>query len=29
VHGAKRNGKNTLFIVGTDDPTSPPEEPKP
>ena len=25
VHGAKRNGKNTLFIVGTDDPTLPPE----
>jgi GGDEF domain-containing protein len=26
VQGAKRNGKNTLFIVGTDDPTSPPQD---
>lgn len=25
VHGAKKSGKNTLFIVGTDDPTAPPE----
>ena len=25
VHGAKKSGKNTLFIVGTDDPTLPPE----
>ena len=28
VHGAKKSGKNTLFIVGTDDPTLPPGEPK-
>ena len=26
VHGAKKSGKNTLFIVGTDDPTQPPGE---
>ena len=26
IHGAKKSGKNTLFIVGTDDPTTPPEE---
>jgi len=26
VHGAKKSGKNTLFIVGTDDPTLPPGE---
>ena len=24
VHGAKKSGKNTLFIVGSDDPTQPP-----
>jgi GGDEF domain-containing protein len=29
VHGAKKSGKNTLFIVGTDDPTLPPDEAKP
>jgi GGDEF domain-containing protein len=29
VHGAKKNGKNTLFIVGSDDPTLPPGEAKP
>jgi len=29
VHGAKRSGKNTLFIVGTDDPTLPPSEARP
>jgi GGDEF domain-containing protein len=29
VHGAKKSGKNTLFIVGTDDPTLPPPETKP
>jgi GGDEF domain-containing protein len=29
VHGAKKSGKNTLFIVGTDDPTLPPGEAKP
>jgi PleD family two-component response regulator len=29
VHGAKKSGKNTLFIVGTDDPTLPPSESKP
>lgn len=29
VHGAKRSGKNTLFIVGTDDPTSPPTQERP
>ena len=28
VHGAKKSGKNTLFIVGTDDPTLPPGETK-
>jgi two-component system, cell cycle response regulator len=28
VHGAKKSGKNTLFIVGTDDPTLPPGEAK-
>ena len=28
VHGAKKSGKNTLFIVGTDDPTLPPIGPK-
>jgi len=29
VHGAKRSGKNTLFIVGSDDPTLPPSEARP
>jgi GGDEF domain-containing protein len=28
VHGAKKSGKNTLFIVGSDDPTLPPETTK-
>ena len=29
MFGAKQAGKNTLFIVGTDDPTFPPNEAKP
>ena len=29
MHGAKKSGKNTLFIVGSDDPTLPPTESKP
>jgi predicted signal transduction protein with EAL and GGDEF domain len=29
MHGAKKSGKNRLFIVGTDDPTLPPDEAKP
>src|SRR4051812_8037730 len=29
VHGAKKSGKNTLFIVGSDDPTLPPSEARP
>ena len=29
MHGAKKSGKNRLFIVGTDDPTQPPSEAKP
>ena len=29
VHGAKKSGKNTLFIVGSDDPTLPPTDANP